>query len=198
MYYNKRTYEESNQSQIKESYSGYAGTICPFCLKPNIIKLSWKYNMQLIEIPDVEEPAFGATITVNLTCPGCGNFYSCASFLDPNITSIIAELNRKGYHTIFSCEGHDNSSYKDEYGEDIGYSQPYIYFTKDGGRKVLRELHKYPLPNPWFLDMTDFNDGRKIIIRCKDDSSNFNKVKERLEPLAKWVDSLPISNPKLK
>ena len=147
---------------------------------------------------DKEADAYiGITPAYTIQCTKCKEITTFLYELDPNITPMIAELNRKGYDTVYSCEGH-------RVNEDE-QSQPYIMFKYPGQRTV---VDYYPLPDPWYLEGTekdpykddsdhnwymDSNDSivkssDLFVIRCK---NNEVPIRERMAMLRRWVNNLP-------
>lgn len=108
-------------------------------------------------------------------CNKCGLVFlvSSSNEIDKGIIETIALLNRKGYTTRFSCEGHDDWKYWRK------HPQAYIFFCERG---LMREVVKeYPIPDSWFID----NSAIGFILRSS------AKHKTRLDDIYKWAESLP-------
>lgn len=114
----------------------------------------------------------------NYVCPNCFNQVNkctCKEYppymlvqIDEGIQKSVRELNRKGYRTRFSCEGHYDYTYN-----------IYIRFWKN---------YKFSeLPEDFV--MSDFTLEHKV--KELNNEEKFNQEKEKyLEVLEKWVDSL--------
>ena len=97
--------------------------------------------------------------------------------IDGNIGKTIKMLNRKGYITKFCCEGHDKIKHKKD-----GISLAYIYF--DNGIMYL-EFIKNSLPNSWYIDQGELNNG-KFIIRSK----RHIPLKKRINDIQEMAEKL--------
>lgn len=146
--------------------SGYFGAICPNCMD---------YSIQ-----NATSPVMRNGITkIKMICPHCSHVYNLNTidWIDPNITKAISILNRKGYNTKFSCEGHQE--------EEL--PEAYIYFRSE---EQISILDKFPLPYPWWLDTENkCLDGfviRAQAYKCRDEDWN-----ERNTRITEWAKSLP-------
>ena len=81
--------------------------------------------------------------------------------IDPKITPILIILNKKGWKTIFSCQGHLEYHYGTE-----GYAQPYIMFDPDitNIKPIYHELDKSIY---WTTDESDVLAGIKIGLKSE-------------------------------
>jgi hypothetical protein len=121
----------------------------------------------------------------HITCNECGEKYTTTDDpLDPNIAPIISMLNRKGYETLFSCEGH-----KYPYNNETCPSQFYIYFKEF---KYIKLVEKYPLPGLFSIEDYD-TESNKFVIRAamysmdKDAPSS----KDLCDAIRLWARRLP-------
>jgi len=160
---------------------GTAGFFCPRCFRPIIVDLDIKSKL-ISRLNDVH-----VQINYDINCPHCYNeFVWKGSPLDSNLTEAIATLNRKGYKTLFSCEGHNK--------KDI----PYIYFRYPNQRKVLKYI---PIGYPWKLRVCE--DETSIVYPyeikvlhkhskqfCLEAEPNTDRTK-LIKELYKWVNKLP-------
>ena len=139
---------------------GYLGFICPHCLEGEVAK------------GKVVAPIQSGMI--KMTCPSCGKDYDCDSYdvIDPNILRTIETLNKKGYTTWSSCEGHEN------------YSGSYIYFKNKDDEEI---LITNPLPDSWYLSKRMPVEEFNFIIRGKEEISK----SDRMEDIENWAQSLP-------
>ena len=166
----KINYSKSNHPIIK--YKDYMGVFCPVCFNPIVMRTSITLNMQHVDKD--EEAEIRVTQQYMIECPKCHTKNVYSKLDGPNITPMLAELNRKGYETVGSCEGH-RLNQKDA-------ELPYIKFKYPRQRDVIKYI---PLQGPWFLDETDFPE---FIIRCPDVSV---PIRERMAHLRRWVNALP-------
>ena len=100
-------------------------------------------------------------------CPECGN-HAVGIELDFHIAPIIQVLNKKGYYTLFCCEGHSI------------YDGGYIYFEDDFAMRYIVYL-----PDSCFVDLGDLRED-KLIIRFE----YCNKYRA-LEEIYEWALQLP-------
>ena len=182
-----RTIEYSKKYHQVQKFKDYVGFYCKSCFNPMIYRASITINLQHI---DKEETAsIFLQPHYELECPKCHHINQYDECLDPNITPMIAELNRKGYATVFCCEGH-------KVNQD-SHSLPYIRFKYNGQKRVIDYV---PLVGPWKLDgdyETLIGDdgveyrqyiGNRFTIRC----DNLDMpIRERMAYLRRWVNALP-------
>lgn len=184
--------------------NGYIGFICEHCYGPVVVKT--RKHLSLVyreEVP--EDHYFWARTVYSMNCPECDMPNEFDYELDPNMTEPISRLNRKGFHTEFCCEGHNNERYmfRDNYGFGIckkSNAGAYISFKNPYQARILDYI---PLPEPWKRDMTVHNytvdhNGEKVdytldmtkkfIIRVADHHSS---LPERLSTLYRWINLLP-------
>ena len=191
-YYNYRYDIVSLPRTYVETKKNHIGFFCQHCYHPWIMK--YKSSVNLAYIDDVPNNLdYSPTVFENfiLRCPKCGKVNKFNSFLDPNITETLALLNRKGWQTNFSCEGHPGESVDYVINNDTGIgkevtehvSLPYIWFYPSINRNVVEYI---PLPKPWYLDKNE----DEFIIRC----DTIDMAKERLHSLYLWADALPNLN----
>jgi hypothetical protein len=145
--------KRAEHSKINWHHSKVKGTLaymCPACKEITYLEGSYSFNLKNVNKP---ENSVHAKIVVKLTCDNCGHIINNATgALDPNIAPVISELNKKGYYTLESCEGHQ---YDDEKS-----SQPYIWFTSD---KIEKAIKNNPLPEGFYIDKESKNLGKCII-----------------------------------
>jgi hypothetical protein len=76
--------------------------------------------------------------------------------VDRAIAKTVRELNRKGYKTIYSCQGHfDKDIYKDDKGEyHSGISVPYVMF--EAGEYLNKYIdHIFKIPRQFDIEICD-------------------------------------------
>ena len=99
--------------------------------------------------------------------------------LDYNISEIIQRLNEVGLETVFSCEGHDYSSY--------GFDSPYVAFKDDVS-------HCFNMDNPllkyWKLEVGKPDAGYKCLLRVSMDASmNYIVTNKFAEDLLEYINT---------
>lgn len=158
---------KSKNKKIKyyDNYIGKLALMCPYCYETHMI------NNDNYEI-------FAST-KFNGICKYCHNSVNFIE-IDGNLGKTIKILNRKGYITKFCCEGHDKIKHKKD-----GISLAYIYF--DNGIMYL-EFIKNSLPDSWYIDQGELNDG-KFIIRAKRDIPLKKRIHD-IQKMAKKLDNL--------
>ena len=193
--YPVRRVDYTKDNHVVMKVKDYIGFVCPHCYNSMIMRASITLNMQNVD--KTSETYLGITPAYTVECTKCHEVTTYLYELDPNITPMIAELNRKGYDTVYSCEGHRENE------DDI--CVPYIMFKYPGQRSV---CDYYPLPDPWYLEGSDkdpYNDDetyniymdendhiiksdKLFIIRVK---NNDVPIRERMAALRRWVNNLP-------
>lgn len=171
----------------------FIGLMCPNCYEHIILKSSTHNSVEYLKNQKYTEAVKHLILNIEplytVTCPYCGDIIVTEDIIDPNMVEFISILNKKGYETKYSCEGHT------EINRDfISYSHPYILF-KD---KNLKDILKYiPLQGGWYLD-TKYD---RFSIYWKDSLClEFEHSKELIKYnntdiflyLKRWIDCLPV------
>ena len=145
--------------------------MCDKCF--NIVDLGdINVNLAPEVIPGTNNALLTKGVAVNCEC--CPN-ESANIILDDNIAELISLLNKKGYRTLFCCEGHNE---KDS-----------IYFkTVDNAILKIRFDEFCKKYNYNGTSMYDTVEKRIFIINYESYDMKF----EILENLLKWVNSLPL------
>lgn len=179
-------YLYGNRHIIK--HSGHMGILCPKCYAGTVLQGHLKYN-----VAPAEKAKYGDELSlfvkpkIAITCPECGKMVFVDSFIDPNILPILTTLNRKGYLTEFSCEGHA------ERVEGVfRQSVAYIKFKLPRQRVILKY---YPIISPW-EDGSERNDiideegeiEQIFLIDCPNTNTT---IRERMAALRNWANALP-------
>ena len=164
------------------------GILCPNCYAGIVLKGRLKYN-----VAPAEKGKYGDELLlfvkprIAITCPECGKTVFVDNFIDPNILPILTALNRKGFVTEFSCEGHVERVEDNDFEQSVAY----IKFKHPEQRAV---LERYPLISPW-EDGSERNiivDKEIIeqvfIIDCPDTSTT---IRSRMAALRRWANGLP-------
>lgn len=108
-------------------------------------------------------------------CAECGDKHFDVKLipLDYNIAPTISILNKKGYYTMFCCESHE------------GEPTAYIYFSDIFIMDEVIRVEKYKLPDTWYIDEEDYNDGMFII------RSKRTFYPDNIRDIELWATSLP-------
>ena len=177
----KRKASIYNQSTKIFKYSEYAGFMCRSCYNYIIARVDIKTELKYKIISgDFDLHALGIVPQFNYQCPNCGTT-TCYEYrpIDPNIVHIISLLNKKGFETAFSCEGHDD--------EDGTYSYPYVSFKHISHKAVLDYI---PLLGDW--EIVCYN---KIVNSDLSWGIHIDKVtydtKKNMDDLYQWANLLP-------
>jgi ribosomal protein S27E len=134
--------EHSKVNWHHRKMKGIMGIMCPECKNITYIEGSYSFNLKNVECPS---NLVSARIIYKIQCNWCGTVINTTQDpIDPNIAPIISILNKKGYTTIESCEGHQCD------GENS--SQPYILFA---GNKIETVIANNPLPEGFYIDKKD-------------------------------------------
>lgn len=151
--------------QIKY-FSGKLALMCPTCYNIKYVDI----NMNIL----INKKDIFCCVNYISSCDNC-NFEGAFIELDPNIAECISILNKKGYRTMFCCEGHDDS-------------QAYIYFNtlyENAIMKFVNNIDKL-YNSSWYIDKKDWANG-KLILRVNEGSKKTKYIKE----LKDFVDELP-------
>lgn len=167
-----------------ESHNGPIAVICPKCFKTHILNLQLSVN--LTHSNSKKKNLIFYRPIIRLVCD-CSHEINSYDLIDPNIAPIIAILNKKKYYTLYCCEGHyENFLLNNNDDEVEGYTRAYIIFAYPINDEI---LDKFPIPAPWIIS----TDDSKFIIYCNEDVSNHYDIKDKIRPLRKWANSLPIN-----
>ena len=158
-----------NENSYDEHVNNNIGFYCPHCYTPIIINVNFTIN--------INSSLFMTHDSIyTIKCPKCNYINRFEYYLDPNITYAIALLNCKGYETVFSCEGNNDS-------------EPYIMFNH-----AYEGILNVKPRKPWYIDfksshvvLSDKGDDESLVIRCNKDTLLFN----RINSLNKWAEELP-------
>lgn len=158
-------------THIHQKSVGYMGYICPSCNHVNKIYVAYKYT---IKSPN---PIYFVDSKLEVICEECNkSFESSIIGIDPNIISVIETLNKLGYKTDFSCEGHVYSN--------GNISRPYVRFTDS------RAIEKYGSPKDWIIERDLDDDSGSTAIYYNESIDNNGRLKQKaLGLLEDWVRS---------
>lgn len=168
-----KTYRDMdfNSAVYIEDRSGPFAHICPHCKTINFIdvELSVKARVSAHAKTDVEINE----ITYTIECHKCGkHFKTNDQGIDPNIVDMIHTLNKLGYETRYSCEGHFNDA------RESFASKPYIVFADTS-------ISKFKAPKGW--KYKSFGENSLLMEYNGKFYDNIDKEKA-LETLDKWVN----------
>lgn len=114
---------------------GKLAMLCPKCKSVTYFDIDKDKRLYTIDYnkKDDDSP------TYTCACKKCGTIVTqgSAEFLDPNIALAVSYLNKAGYETVGSCEGHPDSLYSSS------FSLPYISF------KERYDISVTDLPEGW-------------------------------------------------
>lgn len=187
-----------DSSETGTIVGGFWAYMCPHCGEITLVHGTVNINVDVVNRDmggikhgtanvvdivgmDMDDIRCYAQLMCKIKCHNCGIYFETTDELDPNIANTISVLNIKGYETLFSCEGHDDSEF-------------YIYFKEFFHHRIL-ETH--PLPEGLYLDENDKIHFGRFIIRSsidhhKDkDEVDRNAMSVMYSELYKWALSLP-------
>lgn len=180
---------EDADNYIRRIENKYFALICSYC--KHVEKFSIDSNITIMHENKRNPNFIYMRRAYNFECSNCGcRNYNKEPF-DANIADIIVELNKKGYETLFCCEGHIDDLAKYDYKskefiyrdcESIGY----ISFDTSCSKSI-DELCKHPLPKEWYIDRENY----QFSIRVKTPQSD---MRTRIKSIRKWVNELPNLN----
>ena len=150
--------------------------MCPNCFSDNgTIIEDCTCKLVLKDNDKVENKRLYSNVLVDVEgeCINCNNTVDFIT-VDDKIADVIITLNKKGYITLFSCEGH---------GE---YSGAYIYFAYQ--RYINIEGFEETLPDEWEVDKVDL-ESEALVIRAKDEFKTGNYDVDKLQT---WANNLPM------
>lgn len=164
------SYKNKNMTYHTSTREGFVCYMCPECFHLELAKidLTLSCNLSFISHTDNKSHVF-CSYDLTMKCLNCEKIIDNWIELDPNIASSIISLNRKGYLTKYSCEGH---------GKGLGYISFLNFYD------IQPYLHTLPIT--WYVDLEDYRQG-KLIIRS--DKENY---REAIIELEEWVNTLPI------
>lgn len=185
---------QARESSTEYEYicKGHFGVLCKVCGNPIIMKVHDHCIMEHTA-NDVDDNMFHAAVNT-ITCPKCKCSSDYDVLLDPAITPVLYVLNRRGYKTVFSCQGHNKqddtllikNDPNDYYRETNKDSTAYIYF-KDYSHSLHDILIQYPLPKSWYYNPNEEYNVFDFIIRAKTGIP----INEYMPDIYEWAYSLP-------
>lgn len=135
--------------------------MCPHCYNVELFNGCSKTLLKPYRKYEVKQPFID--IAIKYPCPECGRYAEQIS-VDPNIAVILSVLNKKGWKTLFSCEGHSYTEYNNGYKSEC-CNHPYILFDPVIYKEAAVQLRNYPLPKTWGITV----DGIKVSIRSENE-----------------------------
>lgn len=173
--------EYRDETYFHDQVKGNIGFICPHCGYSIICSASIN-NVMFVDNGD-----FYVSNIYHVTCGNCNmEFIQDTGHIDPNIAEVLSTLNKKGYQTEWSCEGHPESN--------TCVSIAYIVISNPNLKVVLND---YPLPKSWIVDDNEWfhietvcdwektEEDTKKVLRMR-----YSK-KQRIKDLMVWAESLP-------
>ena len=156
--------------------NGTIGIMCAYCYNTTLI--SGNCSIDFKKEDDLDNTEINLELKPAMYCRKC-KVVDNGIILDPNITEIVSVLNKKGYKTKGSCEGH---KYKEKdgnliYVEDKSYA--YIEFEEPIVKEILSNP-KHKLLGRWFE-----KDLYTITCKC----TGYTQY-QRLRDLRDWVNNL--------
>lgn len=191
-------YDYENNKYINSTKGEY-GFICPHC--GNVMYKKVDYTIAFNWLHDYAAPVEESFLEI---CETCGKEIDTYS-LDPNIAQIICDLNRMGYKTTNSCEGH--TFHYEDIGSPSGNEEelPIIERQKEGyetdSAYILFEndqiMKDYPTPpEGWHWDYLtgDSKEAYLVYNPYTDHMTDFitdeSWKEEALKALFIWVHSI--------
>ena len=166
----KHYHERVNENDMTIHSWGTMALMCPKCyhIEKYKLEINGKISISRNDQNPIDVLPNLCPIYANENdCPDCKSDYRRIE-VDPNIANTISILNKKGFYTVYCCEGHDKDP-------------AYIYFR----HKHVMELYAHTIPITWFIDFDDLRHG-KFIIR----SESANYVEGMLD-IYEWAKTLP-------
>lgn len=109
-----RVYESDYQingdsSEFYVFENGELAMLCPECFEVSYFKIDPERRMYKYDLSINEDDSPKYTCK----CHNCGYTLTqgSQSFIDPNIAEALSYLNKAGYETVYSCEGHMSDMY---------------------------------------------------------------------------------------
>lgn len=166
--------------RIHYYHKGDQALMCSNCYELTPIKMEAKSTL-------IYKPKLNICFNplISYDCEECGYDNEVAIILDGKIASIISDLNKKGYKTCYSCEGHFNN-YCTEYIDD---NDEFIFNVAEAYISFEKPLEVDSIPKFWVLYNED-DEMKHRIITTNSDEKGFNKNKA-LDSLRVWVKNLP-------
>lgn len=123
-------------------------------------------------------------------CKFCDSNYTI--ILDDNIAPLVAVLNKKGYKTKYSCEGHISS---DRRWQPCYFSTPYVSLVSSIPVGIFDNI-----PDGWYVEWNKTKHREKygfgLSIRYLD--TNAKSIEDSIEfdsdAIMKWADNLPCND----
>lgn len=186
----------NNMHKVREKYDGKIGLMCPNCYGYWIVDFHQDCTMTISEdvfLDDYEDNTnskydhdispYRELIFCNMSkCPDCSSDNDLI-MIDPNIVSIVSILNKKGYITTFSCEGHNDPD---------GSILPYILFNNmsESGQDIIKEAfsnseywnaYNSDMVLPYYnkTEMKYYNNNFMLDLKADKEIEDIESIKEK-------------------
>jgi len=125
-----------NNKSLRTKEKGKIGLMCPKCLKMHYADIN---NCITISNKNID-----TNVEYYMQCEECSS-HTKMIVIDYNIAEAIEILNKKGYFTVYCCEGHVEYDIEDNL---YYYAPGYIYFLISYDKSI---LDRNPLPTEWLI-----------------------------------------------
>lgn len=156
--------------------------MCPNCYKLSLVEIHEEFKFDRLDNNDktgVESYFFIEPRRISKYCNKCYGIHTHIE-LDTGIARAVSDLNKKGYYTYSSCEGH-------VFNDKV--VPAFIMFQNRPGFLSTKVLDLFEdLSTSWFIDRSDHL-LRNGVLLIKSDNLSDQQV--YLRELEEWVETLP-------
>lgn len=155
--YNKGIRLDFTKPKLSTQLSGEHALICEECF--NILSYTYRVNI-LAPLDYYGEDHL--EFSIGITCPHCGKKMYHFD-VDANIANLVSILNKRGYYTQYSCEGHSHCKYDSSAPEEgktrehpyylFNYSNPYVFIR--GNKKLSKTFYNLILKYKWDIEVVN-------------------------------------------
>ena len=164
-------HENPESNDMNLCVYGKLGLMCPNCFNVTKHQITISGRTVISADHNNDIAPWLDRVYVAYECPACKSHNVNLIELDPNIADAISILNKKGYRTLYCCEGHGNESI-----------DAYIYFES----KPLLDKFTHTIPITWYVDYDWIIKYNKFIIR-----SDAASYAEAMLDIYEWAKELP-------
>ena len=174
-YFSKKRIAMKRDDMTDTARDGWEWLMCPYEFGIHSVKIHDEFRLESDAEDETLKEVYAQPRKIIGYCKDCDYRHAFIE-LDAGIGEMVSELNKKGYYTFYSCEGHPEL-------EESPLAYIYFQFNKATIPYVLDLFSD--LPTSWFLDLSDLKRDM-LIIR----SDNLSDSLYLLE-LQEWVETLP-------